>query len=69
MTQDDVERVYEALAAKIDVVGAEKSELFLAKLALLLSHELGDAARVLELIEDASRHLDVADQAPEAQTR
>ena len=58
MTPADVETVYDRLALTIDRVGPEKSELFLAKLALLLSHEIGDAARVAELIEAAERHLD-----------
>lgn len=61
MTPNDVETIYEALAEKLDAVGREKSELFLAKLALLLSHEIGDAARVSRLIEQASRNLDAAD--------
>ena len=59
MTPTDIETVYDCLALKIDEVAPEKSELFLAKLALLLSHEIGDAARVIELIEAAERNLDV----------
>jgi hypothetical protein len=61
MTPIDVERIYEALAEKLDAVGQEKSELFLAKLALLLSHDIGDAGRVLKLIEEAGHHLDASD--------
>jgi hypothetical protein len=61
MTPQDVEQVYDALALKIDAAGSARSELFLAKLALLLSHEVGQADRVLELIEEASQNLDVAD--------
>jgi hypothetical protein len=60
MTPTDVERVYEALAEMLDTVGAEKSELFLAKLSLLLSNELGDAEQVLSLINMASINLDAA---------
>jgi hypothetical protein len=60
MTPTDVETVYDALAMKLDSVGAEKSEMFLIKLALLLSHELGDATRVVSLIDDAERNLDAA---------
>ncbi|UWR27995.1 hypothetical protein K3757_08690 [Sulfitobacter sp. S223] len=60
MTPTDVEAVYDALAAQIDSVGPEKSELFLIKLALLLSHEFGDANRVIKLIYDAKRNLDAA---------
>ena len=58
MTQDALETIYEALARAIDAVGEDKSELFLAKLALSLGHELGDPARVTTLIEGCSRDLD-----------
>lgn len=61
MTPIDVERVYEVLADHIDLVGPAKTELFLAKLALLLSNEVGDAKRVLNLIEKARAHLDASD--------
>lgn len=61
MTPTDVEHVYDALAETLDAVGAEKSELFLAKLALLLSHEVGDRTRVITLIADAATNLDAAD--------
>jgi len=60
MTPQQIERVYEALAEKLDAVGSEKSELFLAKLALLLSREIEDPARVIDLIHDAADNLDVA---------
>jgi len=59
MTPADVETVYEALAETLDAVGADKRELFLAKLALLLSHDLGDTARVLSRIGEAAQNLDV----------
>ena len=62
MIPTDVECVYDALAETLDTIGPEKSELFLAKLALLLSHEIGNAARVLQLIAEATDHLGVADQ-------
>lgn len=60
MTPTDVELVYDALAQKIDTVGPEKSELFLAKLALLLSHEIGNPTRVIRLIDAASGDLGAA---------
>ena len=60
MNPTDVERVYDALAEVLDMVGAEKSELFLAKLALLLSKELDDVERVLSLINMASINLDAS---------
>lgn len=60
MTPTDVERVYEALAEGVDRAGAQNSELFLAKLALLLSHELGDAARAVALIKMAEDDLEMS---------
>ena len=60
MSPTDVETVYDAPAERLDAVGPEKSELFLIKLALLLSHNLGDAARVVNLIEEAQSNLDAA---------
>ncbi len=59
MTAQDVETVYEALAEQLDAVTAGKRELFLAKLALLLAHDLGDAGRVKTRIAEAADHLEV----------
>ena len=58
MTPRDVEVVYEALARQLDAIGSEKRELFLAKLALLLAHDLGNAAHACTRIADAARNLD-----------
>lgn len=58
MTPKDVETVYEALAFKLDAVGATNRELFLAKLALLLSHDLGNAERVCLLVDEAAQNID-----------
>lgn len=57
MTPTDIESVYETLAERLDAVTAEKRELMLAKLVLLLSHDLKDAARVRERISEAARNL------------
>ncbi|CUH64318.1 hypothetical protein TG4357_01208 [Thalassovita gelatinovora] len=57
MTPVDVETVYEALAEQLDAVG-DKTDLFLAKLALLLAHDIGDAARVCTRIAEAAQNLD-----------
>lgn len=46
---DDLETVYELLAAAIDEVDEENESLFLAKLVMLLAHEMGD----LETFQDA----------------
>jgi len=53
-----LEIVYEALATTLDANEAEKRELLFAKLALPLTHDLGDAARVKEHIAAASANLD-----------
>jgi hypothetical protein len=52
-----LESTYDALAEAIDRAPAGQSELVLVKLALLLAQEVGDAARVAELIELALRDL------------
>lgn len=57
MNQSDFETVYAALAAKIDEVGKDQSALFLAKLALLLAHRIGDADSVRACIDDAAASL------------
>lgn len=62
MNPTDLERVYGVLAETLDKVGTAKSELFLSKLALLLSHEIGDAKTVLGLVEMAALNLDAPDQ-------
>ena len=52
--------VYEAIALKIDDLGEEKSELFLAKLSLLLANEIDDLSIVLKAIDDAALSLDLS---------
>ncbi|GAB4529482.1 MAG: hypothetical protein Tsb0019_31380 [Roseibium sp.] len=59
MIPSDLETVYEALAVRLDAVGPENHALFLAKLALLLSHDLDDAGQVRARIDEAARDLDV----------
>ena len=44
MPFDDFETAYEALATAIDKAGADREALFLTRLALVLSHQLGDIA-------------------------
>lgn len=64
MQHDDLEDTYAALALKIDAVGPEQSPLFLAKLALLLAHKIGDPAVVHDCIESAAAALEGAGQNP-----
>lgn len=57
MTPAEFETVYETMAETIDSVGADHTEVFLAKLCLALAHELGDGGKVLELIADCRKDL------------
>lgn len=59
MTQAALETTYEALAQQLDKVPSDKRELYLAKLALLLSRDLADTARTLSRISDAAADLDL----------
>ncbi len=58
MTENKIEIVYEAIANKIDNLGEEKANLFLAKLSLLLANKIKDTSVVLKAIDDASLSLD-----------
>ena len=58
MTENKIEIVYEAIANKIDNLGEEKANLFLAKLSLLLTNKIEDTSFVLKAIDDASLSLD-----------
>ncbi|MEX0287315.1 MAG: hypothetical protein AB3N23_22130 [Paracoccaceae bacterium] len=58
MTESDLETVYDALAQAIDTVGPEQAELYLAKLALALVEDLGDADRSLQVIAECTTGLD-----------
>jgi hypothetical protein len=49
LTFENLETVYDLIAAAIDDVGPQKESLFLAKLCLALAHCIADRA----LIEDA----------------
>lgn len=57
MTDFEMEEIYESLARKIDKFGKEKSDIFLAKLALLLSKKFTDLDEILNYIEEASLDL------------
>lgn len=49
----DLESVYDSLAQAIDRVPADRSSLYLTKLALLLASEVGDRECVIRAIEAA----------------
>lgn len=57
LTIPGLEQVYDALATAIDTAGAEKSELFLVKLALLNAHALADPALFQTHIDAALKDL------------
>jgi len=54
---ENLENLWERLAAAIDRAGREHEMLFLSKLTLLLGNEVRDPARVEQLIEIALRDL------------
>ena len=57
MTDSEMEEIYESLATKIDAFGKEKSDIFLAKLVLLLSKKFTDLEEIMKFIEEASLDL------------
>jgi hypothetical protein len=56
MEVKDLEVIYDELARQVDRAG-DKSELFLAKLSLLLANRIGDKGEVLKLIESSAKDL------------
>ena len=58
MPFEDLESAYETLAMAIDSAGPEQEALFLTRLALLLSHELGDIAAFRSAIRTALEGLE-----------
>ena len=58
MTDSEMEEIYESLATKIDAIGKEKSDIFLAKLVLLLSKKFTDLEEIIKCIEEASLDLE-----------
>ncbi|OGA99755.1 MAG: DUF2783 domain-containing protein [Burkholderiales bacterium RIFCSPHIGHO2_12_FULL_69_20] len=57
LTLNGLEAVYDCLAETLDQAPPEKSELLLAKLALLLAQDLGDADRFAALAQAALQDL------------
>jgi hypothetical protein len=52
-----LERTYDQLAQAIDSVGEDKTAALLAKLAMLLAHQLGDEQLVADAIVAAAADL------------
>ncbi len=59
-TSHTMERAYESLAQAIDRAGPEQEALFLARLALTLAHEIGDAEQFERCIRVALDDLPAA---------
>ena len=58
MTNHEMENIYETLAIKIDEFGKDKSNIFFAKLVLLLAKELNNFDKMAAYIEEATLDLD-----------
>jgi hypothetical protein len=58
MSFEDLEAAYEALATAIDSAGAPREALFLTRLALVLSHELGDVTAFKKAVKTALEGLE-----------
>ena len=54
----DLEAAYELIAQAVDRVGPGRERLFLAKLALALSHRLDDLDEVKAALAEATREID-----------
>lgn len=57
---NELEAVYDALAAAINQVGSTNESLFLSKLALVLANQMGDQAMVEQAIQIALQDLEDA---------
>jgi len=57
LSPEDLEKTYQSLALNIDKIGEDNSELFLAKLVLLLAHESGNFEEVQQHINNAAASL------------
>jgi len=56
MKFSDLETIYEQLAITLDRIDAQSKDIFLAKLALVLAHELDNPEIALTAIEKCSQH-------------
>ena len=53
MTQTEIDRLYDELAALVDAAPPAERERMLARLVIALAREVGDFARVSKAIEDS----------------
>lgn len=54
LSTQDLEVVYDALAMALDGINAQKHNLFLTKLALLLANQVADADAIRQAIDSAA---------------
>lgn len=57
MTPQELETVYEALARGIDAAGPDHAQVYLAKVALALAHDMNDTRAALSIIESCKDDL------------
>jgi len=60
LSPDELDEVYTRACATMTELGAAKTELFLARLTLLLMKEVGDSARIQKAIAAAREGMAVA---------
>jgi hypothetical protein len=64
MSEEELDVLYTQTCRALTSVGPEHSELFFARLTLLLMHEVGDFERVRAAIAAASETLDTSHIVP-----
>jgi hypothetical protein len=55
MTPQDIETLYDQMAQTLDQVPEHMRDVFLAKLVLLLAHDLGDVELAVRRIAEAAQ--------------
>ena len=58
LSSDQLDHVYTEACRTMTALGADKTELFLARLTLLLMKEVGDSARILDAVAAARESLE-----------
>ena len=57
LTPEQLDEVYTEACRALTALGADKTELFLARLSLVLMREVGSRERILAAVETAARDL------------
>ena len=58
LISDQLDHVYTEACRTMTALGADKTELFLARLTLLMMKEVGDSARILDAVAAARESLE-----------